>query len=104
MSCADDVYVVKDGWNIYPRKHEPVQHAQVAANLTRALQTRSSLLGESWALHQVSPGVIVEERISAGGEDDTAALEFKTIVIWGQVWAADVRRGTRTVQVLGRDG
>jgi len=64
MSCSDGVYVVKDGRNIY---HEPprlVDPTQVAANLTWALQTRSSLLGESWALHQVPPGVIVEERIS----------------------------------------
>merc|ERR1712039_1166956 len=45
-----------------------------------------------------------EERISAGGEDGTAALEFKTIVIWGNVWASDVRRGTDSVQVLGGDG
>lgn len=104
MSCSDGVFVVKEGWNIYPRSPEPVQPAQVAATLANALQGRSSLLGESWALHQVPPGVVVEERISAGGEDTTAALEFKTIVIWGAVWAADVRRGTYAVQVLGRDG
>ena len=104
MSCSDDVYVVKDGWNIYPKSPGLVEPTQVAATLAKVLRRRSSLLGESWALHQVPPGVVVEERVSAGGEDGTAALEFKTIVIWGRVWAAEVRRGTDIVQVLGRDG
>jgi hypothetical protein len=104
MSCSDDVHVVKDGWNIYPTTPWLVNAAQVAATLAKGLRTHSSLQGESWALHQVPPGVMVEERISAGGGDDTAALEFKTIVIWGRVWAAEVRTGTRIVQVLGRDG
>ena len=104
MSCSDDVYVVKGGWNIYPPLPAPVTPAEVAATLVAALRRRSSLLGESWALHQVPPGVVIEERISADDEDGTAALEFKTIVIWGRVWAAEVRRGPHIIQALDRDG
>ena len=104
LSCSDQVYVVKNGLNIYSKLHAPVQPRLVAANMTMALRTRSSVWGESWALHHVPPGVLIEERISAGGDDDTAALEFKTIVIWGRVWASEVKRGTDTIQILGRDG
>ena len=104
LSCSDQVYVVKNGLNIYSKLHAPVQPRLVAANMTMALRTRSSVWGESWALHHVPPGVLIEERISAGGDDDTAALEFKTIVIWGRVWASEVKRGTDTLQILGRDG
>jgi hypothetical protein len=104
LSCSDQVYVVKNGLNIYSKLHAPVQPRLVAANMTMALRTRSSVWGESWALHHVPPGILIEERISAGGDDDTAALEFKTIVIWGRVWASEVKRGTDTLQILGRDG
>ena len=104
LSCSDQVYVVKNGLNIYSKLHAPVQPRLVAANMTMALRTRSSVWGESWALHLVPPGILIEERISAGGDDDTAALEFKTIVIWGRVWASEVKRGTDTLHILGRDG
>jgi hypothetical protein len=147
LSCSDHVYVVKAGRNIYLNPPDVVESRHVAATLVTALRTQSSLRGESWALHHVVPGVIVEERISAvflwlsvlsishlfsvlqtlsfvlnivvhilyvfcfpipttmkGEDDSTAALEFKTIVIWGRVWVSEVKRGTDTIQTLGADG
>jgi hypothetical protein len=65
LSCSDHVYVVKAGRNIYLNPPDVVESRHVAATLVTALRTQSSLRGESWALHHVVPGVIVEERISA---------------------------------------
>jgi hypothetical protein len=44
---------------------------------------------ESWTLHNVEPGVIVEERFTSI-ECDCPPIEANVFVIWGRVWMAEV--------------
>ncbi|CAB9521537.1 expressed unknown protein [Seminavis robusta] len=60
---------------------------------------------ESWALENVKPGIMVEERYTGLEEDSAGAVEFKVFTIWGRVWLAQWRPGVSKIRAfIKRDG
>ena len=57
-----------------------------------------------WALTQVSPGMIVEERITLWDNDKRPAMQFQCLVIWGRLFIARWNRGQSLWGLVDRDG
>ena len=76
---------------------------QIADSLARDLHEgpRCGKVTESWALENVKPGVMIEERFTTvEGDDDAGGMEFKVITIFGRVWLAQWRPGVSTVRAF----
>jgi len=59
---------------------------------------------ESWALKNVKPGVVIEERFTSFDRDDRPAVEFKVFCVWGRVVVSTWKQGTETYGYFRRDG
>lgn len=57
-----------------------------------------------WSLTQVSPGMIVEERISLWDNDKRPAMQFQCLVIWGRLFIARWNRGLSLWGLVSREG
>lgn len=90
------------------KKKKGFQLQDIADSLAKDLHEgpRCGSQIESWALENVKPGVMVEERfINVDGDDDSGCMEFKAITIWGRVWLVHWRPGISKVRAfLRRDG
>jgi len=76
---------------------------QIADSLAQDLHEgpRCGKVQESWALENVKPGVMIEERFTTvEGDDDAGGMEFKVITIFGRVWLAQWRPGVSTVRAF----
>ena len=121
LSCAGGVWLTKKFTSVSDENTTWVSHGtkkfekvekfnvdEVAASLARDLHEgpRCGSQRESWALENVKPGVLIEERFtSIDGDDDAGGMEFKVVTIWGRVWLAQWRPGTSRVRAfLHRNG
>lgn len=91
-------YDINDGTLEVSERGHPFQqevgfnHMYVADSLARALYEKADEW-EAWALLNVKPGVVVEERFT-NWEDNGPAHEFKVITIWGRAWVVQWLKGT----------
>jgi hypothetical protein len=118
LSCSGGVWLTKydasSGTTLISHGTKPFQLEagfklrRIAESLAKDLH-ESPQCGrqlESWALENVKPGVMIEERFTnIDGSDDSGGMEFKVVTIWGRVWLAQWRPGTSKVRAfLRRDG
>lgn len=102
LSTSDGVFAIKDfSHNVMDRK--TVTPFRVAAKVALTVNQKPFDF-ESWALFEVPPGVVVEDRITHWEDDTKAGIEFKVFMIWGKVWQAKWRRGEYTYGVVFRNG
>lgn len=128
LSCAGGVWLTKTVGNTTfigngkkPMKESPEFSTDlVSRDLAKQLQKVQKSCGrrvpESLALQNVRPGVVVEERFTAWGneqenkensraKDDRGGMEFKVFTIWGRMWLAVQRPGMDgAVAILHRNG
>lgn len=99
MSYADGVVVIKNfhhnllaDFALIPQDSDTADvmyPAEVARTLAEFVHFPSLLSHESWALNQVQPGLVVEERMTGAtswGDDNGPGIEFKTFTIWGKAY------------------
>lgn len=70
--------------------------AEAASGLAQSLNEEAPCF-ESWALFNVHPGLVVEERFTHVNCEDCPPDEFNLFTVWGRVWSAKLN-------VLGEDG
>jgi len=113
-SCSSGVWLVKlrgeehaplvaEGGHILKSDENWNHGRKMAEELVKDLGQKVGR-SESWALNNVRPGIAMEERYTADGEDDRPAMEFKIFSIWGRVWLANWRRGSRRWGLIYRNG
>jgi len=108
MSCDLGVFVIKDfDQDVLICDTSPSKARKsslfVTASLVDGLQ-QSADEKESWALHQVQPGIVIEERLTYWKDDSLPAIEFKTFTIWGRVWLSIWKRGCFIYGFVHRNG
>lgn len=113
-SCSSGVWLVKlrgedrsplvaEGGHYLEKDEDWHGGRQMCKELAEALNEPAGDF-ESWALLHVRPGLAIEERYTADGDDDRPAMEFKVFVIWGKVWLANWRKGSHRWGLIYRDG
>jgi len=80
----------------------PVQRVaeDVAAGLAKSVNEAAPVF-ESWALFNVRPGLIIEERFSNVECEDCTPAEFNVFTIWGRVWLAKYQTETEDGMFFG---
>mmetsp|Transcript_17769 Transcript_17769/g.32157 ORF Transcript_17769/g.32157 Transcript_17769/m.32157 type:complete len:460 (-) Transcript_17769:302-1681(-) len=99
----DDSPLVAQGGHTLEEDHHWHHGREMSEELAEALNEQAGDF-ESWALIHVRPGLAIEERYTADGDDDRPAMEFKIFVIWGRVWLANWRKGSHRWGLIYRDG
>ncbi len=95
MSLSQGLIIVKDGVNMVTGK--PISPEQVQESVYKFLEKKPRKV-ESWALHQVQPGFMIQEYIPD-------RLEVKIQTIFGRAVIGEWRGGesnTKTTNVWGR--
>lgn len=84
---------------------EKMQRNVVALTLSAFLH-RKPRDDDSWTLHNVEPGVVIEEQFTMWDikDDTTPAVEFKCFNVWGRVVFALWKRGLVRPGIVTRDG
>jgi hypothetical protein len=82
---------------------DPYNPHELACSLIEFLDSKPEDY-ESWALAQVLPGLVVEERFTSFDSDQKAAIEFKVFVIWGRAYVAYSKRGLGHTGLFYRNG
>lgn len=68
-------------------QHEEFRTRHVAESLADSLSSPPAD-HESWALKNVKPGIVIEERFTDTEDDDSPPEEVTLFTIWGRVWVA----------------
>lgn len=95
LSYSEGLIIVKDGINIITG--EPITPEEVEQRIFASLSSTPRQV-ESWALHQVKPGFLVQEYIPN-------RMEVKIQTIWGKAVIGEWRGGesyTATTRIWGR--
>lgn len=95
LSYSEGLLIVKDGINMVTG--EPITPEEVEQSLFASLEAKPREV-ESWALHQVEPGFLIQEYIPN-------RMEVKIQTVWGKAVIGEWRGGesyTATTRIWGR--
>ena len=95
----------KQGRGADARENFAYNETEVAEAILENLHSKSDET-ESYAIRQVKPGLVIEERFAAlGGSDQVPAVEFNVFTVWGKVLFAHYKTGnSMCLGVFDRDG
>jgi hypothetical protein len=100
-SCSSGVWLVRYDQHTHQQSMEysghptahPFDEQRTTQRIVQDLHEKAVDM-ESWALKNVPPGFVVEERYSAPDSDTNAAYEFKTFTVWGKVYFGYLKPGS----------
>ena len=95
----------KVGRGVVARENFAYNETEVAEAILENLQSKNHKR-ESYAIRQVKPGLVIEERFTAlGGRDQVPAVEFNVFTVWGRVLFVHYKTGNNVrLGVFDRDG
>ena len=95
----------KVGRGVDAMENYAYNETEVAEAILENLQAKNDER-ESYAIRQVKPGLVIEERFTALGErDQMPAVEFNVFTVWGRVLFAHFKTGNDVrLGVFDRDG